>query len=870
MFKKSTKLFLMLFFSLLIVGIPCATVMAASNLSIYNYTTKKTTTYTGQQVNYHLNGSAMNMRKTPGIIESGTALGSYQDVFVKSGLKVKYNYDKAKGTVTLSQNGNTIVLTIGSKSAKVNGKTQTMSVAPVKIKFNKENVTKILVPTRFVAENLGYTYSWNSSTSIANITTPLNLEYSNKKVAYTGTQGQVMIDGKKISLGKMPSIIISNTAMLRAKQVFSSSSIGADYEYNSKTKELTLTKDDTVVVLTMGSKIAYVNDRARTMDAAPVVVKNLDSKTSYVMVPGSFVASYLGYDYTWNASTKTSVITERLSDDDDYQEEDQDGPELGDDNAPDKTELYWSLKEEYKSIFEKLKYISNITSISEDTTSSGNIYSVERDYSQNQGETYILRSYTPFNQTSISKENNILRLQIKNTYTNNLSQTFGGTLVDLITANYQYSDSSSLIELSLKDSHVKYEVTLSADKTTMYITVYPNYLTDVIVGTNGGSDYVELVGINPLSANIIEKDNTIILEMNTTMNGVGANYASISNLNSIKGLQATTSSNGTSVVIELHPGTTYTTTTKDNHLLLNFKKNNSNVNTDYDVFFPLPAGVNFDMVEHEDRYYNKQIAIQIPGDYRDYYNSLYLSSNNGVIRTISVTYSYGYTEIILTTSKIQGYHIESYQDGVGVRVGNPRDMYDRIIVLDAGHGGTDPGAVRKLNGVEYHEKDFNFSIITKSKDYFNSSDSTIKVYYSRYDDTKVDLYDRAAFASTVGADLFISIHMNANNNTSPKGTEIYYTSSNKSTTSSGLNSKTFADLVLKSLPAMIGTDTRYVFDRNLVVTRETKVPAILIEVGFMSNVDDLRLIKEESTHDDVAYALYIILEEIFDMYPTGR
>lgn len=872
MFKKGNKVVLMIFFMLLIIGMPFVSVLAASKLDLYNYTTKKNVTYTGQQVKYTLNGKDINLRKTPGIIESGTALGSYKDVFVKSDLDVNYKYDKAKGTVTLSQNGNTIVLTIGSKTAYVNGKAKSMSVAPVKIKFRGENVTKILVPTRFVAESLGYTYTWNSSTSTAAITTPLNLEYNNKKITYTSTLGQVIIDGKKLNLGNMPSIIIDNTAMVRAKQVFSASSIKASYKYNSKTGEITLTKGDTVVALTIGSKTAYVNGKARVMDTSPVVVTNLDVNTSYVMVPGSFVSSYLGYDYTWNASTKTSIITYR-NPDEEYDEDEQDGPELGDEPIKDSVEFSWNILDVNLENYNKVNSIVNSTEISEDTAVGGFLYSVEKDFTtDNTMERYIIRSTTPFNRSTMIMENNILKLTVNNTYGNNNTYTFGNFLVDNVITTYDTITNSTLVEFALKDSNVKYELTLSEDKMIMYLTVYPNYLVNVSAGTKSGDDYVELTGMNPLTVNVIEDNNIIILQLNSTINAVGDNYGLTNNLNYIKGVQSVSiSGNMINLVIERNNTSTYSYVTEGNRFILTFKGELvDDSNSNFDLSIPLPTGVSFSQIEHDDRYYDKKIAIKIPGDYRSFYQGKALIPLNPVMKSVTVTYSGGYTEIILSTSKIQGYKLTPITNGVGVNIGNPKDMYDKIVVLDAGHGGTDPGAMYKLNGKTYQEKDINFSIINKSKKYFNAPDSTIKVYYSRYDDTKVPLYDRAGFASTVGADLFISVHMNANTKSSPKGTEIYYNSGNKAKLSSGLDSKKLAQLFLDALPGKIGTSKRYISSQQYVVVKANTVPAILIEVGFMSNPDDLAIITKDSTQEKTAKALYDILNQIFESYPTGR
>ena len=195
---------------------------ASSGVRIYNYTSKKEYTYSDAQVRVTYNGKKISVDSTPGIIQNGIALVSYKDIFARSDVKADCVYDKAAGTVSISKSGTTIVMKIGSKTAYINGREVTAPLAPVKIKYLKADVTKILVPSRFVFENLGYTYTWNKNTSTVSVQgkqEPLLLSYNNgEQFYYNGTQGRVTIDGKNINLGNMPSIITNNTAMLRAKE----------------------------------------------------------------------------------------------------------------------------------------------------------------------------------------------------------------------------------------------------------------------------------------------------------------------------------------------------------------------------------------------------------------------------------------------------------------------------------------------------------------------------------------------------------------------------------------------------------------------------------------------------------------------------
>ncbi len=875
MFKKCNNFKYLLIFAIVLVCLPVTSALAASKLNLYYYGTKQNVTYTGQQVKYTYNGSTINMKNTPGIIINGTSLVSFNDVFVKSAIKMNYKYDEAKGKLTLSQNGTTLVLTAGSKKATVNGKSVSLSLAPQKVKFKDQKVTKLLVPARFVAETFGYKYNWNSQTSTASITSSsMHLYYNNKNVTYSGTQGKVTIDGKAVSLGSMPSIIVDNTALLRAWKVFSASTIGASYNFNSSAKELTLSLEDTVIKLTIGSTTANVNGNSRVMDAAPLVVKNTDTGESYVMVPGSFVASCLGYDYTWNSSTKTSVITSRAAEDTNNKD-DEDGPELGGDPLPGTEALNWGIATEFTEEYNKISNLTNTAEVSEDTDITANIYSILKDSAAGSNiEVYSIHSYAPFSKSTVDIQNQILDLHINNSYINSDIEDYSldGILSDTVSGTTNYTELSADISFNLAYPNTNYELSISDDKCTLYLTLYPNYLTNITAGTKNGNDYVQITGMKDFTVDLTENDNLISLQIPNAINGIDEKYL-VTALTSLQSVRSTNiTGNTASIILEKSETSEYTVTQKGNTYLITFNdEKDTDENQDYDLQIKLPGDIYYSDITHEDRYYKNQIAIILPGDYRDFYNSNALESSNSVVSNISVSYKNYNTEIVISTSKLQGYKLTDLDGYIGVILGNPQDIYKNIVVLDAGHGGTDPGAIRKLNGVTINEKDINFKIMYQlTQKYFNADDSEIKAYYSRYDNTKVNLYERAAFAKKVGADLFVSLHMNANNSSSPKGTEIYYCGTNKATTANGLTSKILANMFLNSLPDKIGTAKRYVSNQNYVVVRENTVPAILIELGFMSNSSDLKLMTNSSFQNKSAKAIYDILCDVFNAYPTGR
>lgn len=145
-----------------------------------------------------------------------------------------------------------------------------------------------------------------------------------------------------------------------------------------------------------------------------------------------------------------------------------------------------------------------------------------------------------------------------------------------------------------------------------------------------------------------------------------------------------------------------------------------------------------------------------------------------------------------------------------------------LICIDAGHGGTDPGAV---NG-KYLEKTAALSIAKKLGSLLEGAGA--KIIYTRNTDKDMELAERCQVANKAKADYFISIHLNAAAAKSANGIETFaYTTTNAA--------YKLAKAVQKELVAATGAANRGAKSANYQVLRETKMPAILIETGFISN-----------------------------------
>ncbi|MEK5465481.1 N-acetylmuramoyl-L-alanine amidase [Paenibacillus sp. FSL R7-0210] len=184
---------------------------------------------------------------------------------------------------------------------------------------------------------------------------------------------------------------------------------------------------------------------------------------------------------------------------------------------------------------------------------------------------------------------------------------------------------------------------------------------------------------------------------------------------------------------------------------------------------------------------------------------------------------------------------------VPVQPGNGK----KTVVIDAGHGGADPGTIgitKKL------EKDFNLSVALKVERLL-LQEPAFNVVMTRREDTYPPNKQRAEMANELQADAFVSIHGNSVTG-SPKvrGTETYYYSQ---------ESKAFADIMHRHLQGTTGFPDRKVKYNKYIVLKYSNMPATLLEVGFLSNAAEEAILFSDDFQNRVAAAIVAGLKEYF-------
>ncbi len=234
----------------------------------------------------------------------------------------------------------------------------------------------------------------------------------------------------------------------------------------------------------------------------------------------------------------------------------------------------------------------------------------------------------------------------------------------------------------------------------------------------------------------------------------------------------------------------------------------------------------------------------------------------------------------------------------------------RKVVIDAGHGGKDPGAV-SINR-KTQEKHIALAVALKLGDLIKKNFPDIKVIYTRSTDVFIPLYQRTDIANKNRADLFISIHINSAKARSAAGTETFVMGMDK--TSSNLevsklensvvvlegedfsskyegfdpnvpesyiifsllqnshleHSLSFASLVQRNLSKGPIVINRGIKQDGLLVLWRTTMPSVLVELGFISNNSDLGILVQDENQDKFAGAIFNAFAEYKGIYEKGN
>ncbi|MCW6062729.1 N-acetylmuramoyl-L-alanine amidase, partial [Clostridium sporogenes] len=210
----------------------------------------------------------------------------------------------------------------------------------------------------------------------------------------------------------------------------------------------------------------------------------------------------------------------------------------------------------------------------------------------------------------------------------------------------------------------------------------------------------------------------------------------------------------------------------------------------------------------------------------------------------------------------------------------------RTIVLDAGHGGRDSGALSSQATGRLHEADIVQKITIKlgkvlKKAGYNVIYTRDKIDLYNYPSVTQNLEDRINVANSIKADLFMSIHADSFDSPSANGYSTHYSSYRPKLDNSGiytsgditydstpcdaaLKSKILSQLIVNEMSSLGGSN-RGISDHNLYVTKNALMPSVLVETGFVSNDAEVRKLNSDSYQNQIVQKIYNAVTKLFSM-----
>ncbi len=260
-------------------------------------------------------------------------------------------------------------------------------------------------------------------------------------------------------------------------------------------------------------------------------------------------------------------------------------------------------------------------------------------------------------------------------------------------------------------------------------------------------------------------------------------------------------------------------------------------------YIPVAGMVTQESIRIENDYVNRRLKISINGMDASFYEKNAMHGNLNNIALVQAGNQYRGVVIFLTMEQICEYEAVLENQKLGLVFKNPSEVYENIVVLDAGHGGGDEGVV--VNGITESELCMEMAELVKEK----LEEQGVRVYLTRSAESVPDREERASYANETGADLFLSIHLSEGTD---YGINAYY---NELYFVAGYNNAMFADCLVREVAEAVNNRGNGVF---AVEQADTEVLCMVeglaarLEIGCPADAQEAGLLKRADYQEDIA------------------
>lgn len=708
-------------------------------------------------------------------------------------LSYKCSWSSKTNTMELKAANQTVKVTVGSTNAYVNGKKVKLDAAP--IMYNERSY----FPLTFVQKYFNYTTTYDKTKNLVTI---------NKKTAAETAQAKgIYVFGKKIGTD-MP-VIKNNIVYVPLRSV--GEGLGYKVSWASAVKTMDLISSNSSTKVTIGYGYGVVNGKSVKLDSVPIIY----NERTYV--PMSFIQNNFEYDVSYDKANNIVKIDKKKQ------------PEA----AAEKPVEYKAAK---------------IDDIIYDDNGGFPQLNIVAD------NPIKYKSFTMINpdRMVVDIENSTLNTEFET------KEIGKGGVIRVRVAQFSKSPNVVRVVIDLEDQKTC-KLVQSNDKKTISL-IYANIIIPVSFAKEEGKDVLMVRGSQEMDTNVFRLENPDRLVVDIRKSVLSHQGQTVeANTPYVKAIRTGQVDVGVArVVLDLEPGMYYDvknsgslTKVYISDMPFSFFDYNKYYNS---AFIDLSPGTEVEYQPIIDNA-NRILKIMIPKDI-EVEQKVYDIHDN-IMESVTVTKE-TYGEQIYTVAAFKmkpAVEFELLSPAVTKLVSlkfkyNAKGTDQLTVVIDPGHGGKDPGAT--AIDKKTYEKDLNLDVALRLNRILK--DIGFNTLMTRKDDSYADLAGRSGLANDNYADFFMSIHFNAFMS-SAKGIEtLYYP--NDITDEYPFDNKKMAEIFHSEIISALKRPSRGITPRpGLHVLNKTKMPAILAELGFMTNPEEFEEIKKAEYREMAARAL---------------
>ncbi|WP_302382928.1 N-acetylmuramoyl-L-alanine amidase family protein [Anaerotignum lactatifermentans] len=636
----------------------------------------------------------------------------------------------------------------------------------------------------------------------------MDLFYNGKHHAYAAKEVKIEIDGKAMVPKDMPAVIIDGRTMLPMRQI--AQELGCEVNWNEAAKQIYVMRGSDIIVFTVDSKTGYENGKEFTMDVPATIVNDR------TMLPVRALADALHLNIKWNDPNRIVSIQSG----DTVVKDEPKAPESG-------------------------------------QTTAGTLTGIQTPSAKDADQTFTIQADGPmgrYEKTFVDDQKIVLDFYgAKSSLPGEITKTNSDIVTGIRTATHENNgDSFTRVVFDLSGKK-KYEVTQSADKKNITISFGKTTVDKISAVHSQNKDIITIGGTGSFGASVAmtADPQKIIVTIPNCQSNLSDKINTADLQYVLEGKVDTSKGNTVELVLAVEDLVQYSYREETQNLILEIYPTTLK-NMRYDknanvLYLDKKEKIDTGSVKFEDHYLDGYFDVTLPGDYESDYGYGTYDVKGTVVENIEVSTKGGNTTFRFKQNRISAYEVTDEGDSYAIRVKNPKEVYDKVLLLDAGHGGKDPGT--SGNGMQ--EKNLNLTIAQKIAQKLQGSG--IKVYMTRDSDVYPENSTRAKTANDI-ADLMVSIHMNSGPETA-NGTETLY-QVHANDNGARLTSKQLAEILQGKVVSATGNTNRGAkLWTDVLILNRTTVPSVIVEVIFITNTGDALKISNPAYQDQVAQAI---------------